>query len=371
MRSLSPGKAPGKALRNRPKNRLDRKLIIPTAWHTYSPLSCQMGGLFMYGLALEGGGARGAAHVGVLRALEEHHLLPGSIAGSSSGAMVSAAYAWRGRVADAQEAMAQCARMQRHLLDANLWGIARGLWELATFSNFRLEGVFKGNRLQRWMHEFTGGALMSEAALPLVIPAVDLISGRAVYFASCPAPERGAQERLVGAAQRGQGLKEAPYSAQRNACGPTGGPPLWELGARIDVAVRASTAIPVAFAPLDYGTYQLVDGGLLENLPVHALHALGTSHVLGVALESPGSCDPPDDVLGIGLRSIHVMQARLGDEQEAGARLVLRVRLPAEGGLFDFSRMAEYERIGYETALEAMPRIRRVLGPSASLSMGD
>ena len=306
----------------------------------------------MYGLALEGGGTRGAAHAGVLRALHEQRILPGIVSGTSAGAMVAGVYAWRGQLSDVQEAMAQCVRMGSRLLDVNLLGIARGVAELATLRNFRLDGVFKGDRLQQWMRRFTDGAHVRDAAFPLVMTAVDLISGRMVYFSS--------QEPLR--------VVETPR-APGDACGPMGGAPVWEMGARIDQAVRASTAIPVAFRPYSYLGYQLVDGGVLEIVPVQALLAIKRVKVLAVVLETPGHCKPPDDVLGIGWRSIEVMQARLLDDQASAAGMVLRVRLPEGSGVFAFEQIEEYERLGYHAAMEAMPRIRQKFGLASGLDL--
>lgn len=291
----------------------------------------------MYGLALEGGGTRGAAHVGVLRALIEEGLPPSRIAGTSAGAIVAAAYAWRGRLEDAQEALAQCARLDKRLLDPNLGGMIRGVVELITRKNFRLDGVFKGNRLQRWMYRFTQGALVKDAAIPLSIPAVDLYSGKIVAFSS-RAPMRPTDE-------------------------------IWKTDARMDEAVRASTAIPVAFRPFQYQNLLLVDGGLLENLPTDTLLASGAARVLGIVLEVPGETKPIDDVLSIGLHSIYIMQARLLDAQIAAAQWVLRVRLPEGSGIFSFDALAEYEEIGYRAAKEAMADIRRYLGIRARPGM--
>ncbi len=297
-----------------------------------------------YGLALEGGGARGAAHVGVLRAFKERNLLPDCIAGTSAGAIVAAAYAWRGRVEDALEAHIQCGKMQDRLMDLNLLGMVSGALQLATLRNFRLDGVFKGGRLYRWIDRLTEGAMMTEVAVPLAIPAVDLVTGRIVAFAS-RAPVRGV-------------LRHAEPAHAAKSCVLGQGETMWEINARLSEAVRASTAVPVAFRPLLFDGMQLVDGGLLENLPVSVLSDFGAERVLGVVLETPGECEPPDDVLGIGLRSIDVMQARLGQNQEERAHMLLRVRLPGAGGLFDFSRIEEYERLGYEAAIRATPRIK-------------
>ena len=282
----------------------------------------------MTALALEGGGALAAAHAGVLRAMDEEGLRPGAVGGTSAGAVVAAAYALRGEYGDVALLLAQAQALGNRLLDVNLRGLASGALQLLLRKNFRTMGLLKGDRLYTWMNDFTQGASLTEAALPIVIPAVDLLSGNVVAFAS------------------------------RRAAHP--GDTTWDTNATIATAVRASCSLPIAFVPHMEGGRMLVDGGVLENLPVQALLALGARKVLGVQVsaESEGA-PPPDDVVGIGIQTLRVMQRRLLLYEENAAAALLRVILPKGSGIFSLDRLEEYAQYGYEAALYAMPRLRR------------
>ncbi len=263
-------------------------------------------------------------------------MLPALVSGTSAGAVVASTYAWRGRVEDVEQALAECAKMGKRLMDTNLCGIAKGLWTLATSHNFQLMGIYKGARLQRWLHHFTGGARINQTALPLAIPTVDLFSGRVTVFAS--------------------------RTPMRNP-----NPTYWHTDAGLDEAVRASTAIPVVFVPYTYRGQMLVDGGVLENLPVQSLQTLGASRVLAVVIDSTPPAHPPviDDILEIGQYSVLATQQHLLEEQMAAAQWVLHVRVPEGTGLFDFEAMPKLEEIGYLAAKEAMPHLRTQLGTTS------
>jgi len=284
----------------------------------------------MYALALGGGGALGAAHVGVLRALVEAGLVPEAVSGASAGAMAAATYAWRGQVADVEALFEACRQLGHRLLDINLRGIVAGTLDKALRGNLTVEGLYRGDRLLRLMEEFTAGAMLADAKVPLAVTAVDVVTEREVVFSSCLGLRRGA----------GRWVTDAPVAE----------------------AVRASTAIPGAFCPLLFQGMALVDGGVVENLPVTTLQRITPKPLLGVVLRgSQEEKKAPDDVIGILMGSLGAMRRRLEKTEKCAARSVLRVPVPAGVGVFSFERMEELVDIGYENARRALPRIKAEL----------
>lgn len=160
------------------------------------------------GLALSGGGARGIAHLGVLAALDELQLPIGRLSGVSSGGIAAAFYA-------AGVSPREILRLLQELRISRLTRIA-----LSRYGLLRMDAV--GVLFEQHLG---AGCTFEQLRLPLTLVATDLLAGCSVRFAS--------------------GLLVPP--------------------------LLASSAVPILYRPVEYQGRQLVDGGLLNNLPVEAL----------------------------------------------------------------------------------------------------
>ncbi|MCL6521197.1 MAG: patatin-like phospholipase family protein [Firmicutes bacterium] len=294
------------------------------------------------GLALGAGGLRGLAHVGVLKALVEASLPPGLLAGSSMGAVVGALYA-AGWSPEAMESLARSLEARR-LYDLAVGparlgaALARWLLGRARLPNDWLPpyplGLIRGERLRRLLEEWLGRRRFEELEVPLAVVATDLTHGRRVVFAS-PVRARVLARSLEDAAP----------------------------GPRLSVAeaVRASTAIPGLFEPLIWEGRLLVDGGVLDAVPVDVVRAMGARVVVAVDLGFAGG-RPVRSAFDVGVQAIELMgEALTRPTVERHATLVLRPRV-REAGLTDFASAAEIIRQGYEEARRALPALRRALG---------
>ncbi|MBM4465654.1 MAG: patatin-like phospholipase family protein [Chloroflexi bacterium] len=172
------------------------------------------------GLALSGGSVRGAAHLGVLEVLEREGIRPDYVAGVSAGSAVGAVF---------------CAGLD---LD-EIKRIALGLqWrKLGRVTRPGL-GFFDGKRLEEYVEEIIGPLRFEELEIPLATVAVDIVRGELVV------------------------LKEGPVAP----------------------AVRASCALPGIFTPAESEEQILVDGGVLNNLPVSVVRDMGADYVIAVDL---------------------------------------------------------------------------------------
>ena len=176
------------------------------------------------GIALGGGGARGYAHIGVLRELADAGIYPDVVAGTSIGAMVGAAYA-----ADRLDRFEQA---WNEVSVKDLPGLLTPRWPR--------DGLFSANRGMTLLDEVLGVKRFDQLRRPLATVAVDLMSGQRVVHTE----------------------------------------------GDIIPAVRASIAIPVVFSPVANDDQILVDGGVLEPLPITACRQLGADFVIGVSLFS-------------------------------------------------------------------------------------
>lgn len=174
------------------------------------------------GLALGSGAARGWAHIGVLRALEDAGHPPDIVCGSSIGALVGAAY-----VAGELDALERWARDMT-------WAQIVGFLDF-TFSG---GGLIEGRRLMRFLSSLRGDAPMETFAKRFAAVATDLASGREIWL------------------DKGSALR----------------------------AVRASIALPGLLSPVRIDGRWLVDGGLVNPVPVSVCRAMGADIIIAVNL---------------------------------------------------------------------------------------
>src|SRR5215472_1102063 len=189
------------------------------------------------GVALGGGFARGIAHLGVLRVLQEEQIPIDYLTGTSAGALLGTAFA-SGHTIPQIVRQAQATRFKDF-----------GNWKLSWL------GLASNQRLEHYPRKFLGVGTFEDLKIPLAIAATDLASGEAVYFS------------------HGQ-------------LGP---------------ALRASCAYPGMFVPVEIDGRMLVDGFLAAPVPVEAARGMGADIVIAVFLESANARRPTSIVDVIGL----------------------------------------------------------------------
>jgi NTE family protein len=272
------------------------------------------------GLALGGGGARGLAHIGLLRVLEREGIPIRSIAGTSMGGLVGALYAAGLSLADVETEVRRYSQIseQLKLIDVSISGAGLSI---------------RGRRIYNFLADLIGESLtFADLKLPLAMVAVDILTGRDVIL---------------------QG------------------------GTVID-AVRATISVPGVFMPMDLGPYRLVDGGVLNNVPVDVAHTLGDGPVVAVdVLPSFAENAPGRPALESGLQLslgpaylretynvLMIMIAAITDERllHAPPDLLIRPTLPPDVTLLvGFSRADEIITSGEVAAEAALPGIRALL----------
>lgn len=254
------------------------------------------------GLALSGGVARGNAHVGVLRVLEENNIPIDYIAGTSAGSLVAAAYA-AGMAVDEIEKIGRTMRWR---------DIGRvTLSKLGVQSNARMEEYARARLPVRRFEELR---------IPLAIVATDLKSGSAVI------------------------LTEGDVA----------------------FAIRASCALPGWYIPVtDEHGRQLVDGGLVANIPTAAVRGLGADIVIAVDVNSEGAkfIGPPHSIIGVLLQSIMVVQRTAAIHQLHDADVVIS---PKTGHIRwdEMGRVDELIALGQQAASVTVQRIKHLLESS-------
>ncbi|HLJ27395.1 MAG TPA: patatin-like phospholipase family protein [Candidatus Angelobacter sp.] len=211
------------------------------------------------GLAFSGGFARGIAHIGVLKVLEEMNIPISCVAGSSVGALIGAVYC-SGMSPKEMEKVAASVRL-RHL--------AR--WNISRF------GVLSGQRMVRFMERLLGVKTFEGLRIPLAVTATDFATGEGVVFDSGP---------LIN-------------------------------------SLRASCAYPGMFPPVKIGDRLLVDGMLAHPVPTQPLRDMGCDRVVAVHLNARWARGVPRHLFDIVGRCIAIAQQKNWTLWRPGADLVI------------------------------------------------
>ena len=216
------------------------------------------------GLALGGGAARGFAHIGVVKMLEAHGIVPDYIVGTSAGAVVGALYA-AGHDAFAMQKIGQ-------QLDEKIFAD----WTLGG------RGLLKGEALQDFINQQVGKRPLEKLNKPFAAVATDLNNGERVVFRT----------------------------------GDTG------------LAVRASAAVPGVFQPAQFRGHHYVDGGLTSPVPVQAARDMGADIVIAVDISARPEGQPVDSLTAIIWQTTTIMGGMIGANELKGADVVIRPKLP-------------------------------------------
>jgi NTE family protein len=292
------------------------------------------------GLVLGGGGARGAAHIGVLEVLERLRVPVDCVAGTSMGALMAGAWAAGRSPAQMREAMAGAD------------------WDDMFQDNpdYR-ELDFRNKRLsQRYLPGSETGITDQGAVGP---PGVVLGQKIKLFF-----------NRLVRADLAEPAIDELPIPLSLIATDIGTGERVVYREGSLTQAMRASMSVPGLIAPVSYGGRKLVDGGLVDNLPVREVRERCNADVV-IAVDVGSPPLPPEQVNGV-LSVTAQMVSLLSNQNVVASIAMLRpqdVFIQPELGPItsaDFSRHAEAAERGRLAAEAAAPRLAALgLGPEA------
>ena len=239
-------------------------------------LAGELGGRKRIGLVLGGGGAKGAAEVGVLKVLEEYGIYPDYIAGTSIGAIVGGLYACGYRAADLEELF----RTQEwlSLLGDRNTELRNKVYEERDGTTYIFGFPIGRNPQKTDIEESPLGALTGRKVTQLLDSLTKKYDG-IKSFDQLPIPFRCVAVDI-------RNVEEIIM----DSC-------------EIEVAMRASMALPGAFKPVRWKGRLLVDGGMLNNLPVDVVRKMGADIVIAIDLETIQHSAPTyslKESLGIG-----------------------------------------------------------------------
>ena len=248
------------------------------------------------GLALGGGAARGFAHIGVIKALEAQGIVPDIVVGTSAGAVVGSLYS----------SGLSGFELQKIALDIDESQI--GDWSLPD------RGVFKGEALQTFINRAVANRPLEKLPRSFAVVATDLKSGEATLFRS----------------------------------GNTG------------MAVRASSAVPGVFQPVNINGRDHVDGGLVSPVPVRFAREMGATFVIAVDISNKPQMGKTKSSLDVLLQTFAIMGQSLNRSELPQADIVIRPDISQLASAdFKTRHLAVLE--GEKAAAQAMPALKEKL----------
>jgi NTE family protein len=258
------------------------------------------------GLALGSGASRGFAHIGVIKVLERMGLRPDYIAGSSIGSIIGALYA-------------------AGMTPAMMEGIANNIdAKLCYDIGFSRRGFMNGRKLEDLIKLLTRDMDFKDLPIPLAVTAVDLIK--------C--------ERVI--------INEG----------------------KVYKGVRASISIPGVFQPVHVGEQVLIDGGMLERIPVNVVRDMGADIVIGVDVAFRGEHRPPENFIEIILQTMEVMELEIMKHNVPSDDIIIRPDVSINNAL-SLENLENVIDAGEKAAMEALDKLKALLAVEEQTVAGE
>ena len=272
------------------------------------------------GLALAGGGVRGAAHIGAIKALQENGINIDAVGGTSAGSIVAALYAM-GYTTD--EMIKIFNYFSKSVMAISPKDILNGMREVR---GIRLGGITSSHNIELAIEEaakLKEIKYIKDIKMPITIPTTDLLSDREIIFTNC------------------EGLQGEEY--------------IHDI--EIGKAVRASSTFPGMYSPFEYKGYQFGDGGIFDNLPTIETKKLGVDKVISIRfkLKSPRK---QKTIYNIAMQSLDLMTENLIRESIKASDYSIEIDLK-DVKPFSISKLEFAYREGYMQTLDHIIKIKK------------
>lgn len=279
------------------------------------------------GLALSGGGIRGVAHIGVLKALDENNIEIDAIGGTSSGALVAVLYAMG---YSPYYIYILFKRYAKEIINIGSGPIINGIRNYIVSKKLKISGLKDGVVIERLFDELARRKKVEKVAdikMPIAITSVDVSEAKEYIFTNY-IPKKQDEKKYVTDISVGK-------------------------------AVRASSSFPIVFSPCKYEKHTFLDGGVLDNIPVISVKDLGVNKVMAVNFNAD-EVNKESDFMDIVMKNIDIMGNKISEKDLKASDYILTV--PTDKvGLLDVEKMDKCYKFGYEAVINNLEEIKKVL----------
>lgn len=281
------------------------------------------------GLCLAGGGIKGIAHIGAIKALEEENIKFNYISGTSSGSIVATLYAVGYTTNEIYNIFEKYANDIKYFDIINLKKIVKNIF---LGKGISIDGLNSGQKINKLVTEFCSKKKIkniNQVEMPLLIPAVNIHNEELIVFSNNIISNKSDDIKYVNDVE-------------------------------IGTAVQASCSYPGVFSPTEYRNMLLVDGGIAENLPWRETKRAGAEKVLSIVFvdEKEKSCCK--NVLEVLNKSFSILCHELSKYEWDGTDYLLKIKMSNTGLLKSKNIKLLYEA-GYNQTKKEIQKIRRNL----------
>ncbi len=278
------------------------------------------------GIVLAGGGIRGIAHVGVLKALEDNNIQIDAIAGTSAGSIVATLYAM-GYTPNYIYLLFK--KYAKDIINIRSKPIINGITKFIRNKKIGITGLNDGIMLEKIYNEISrkkGFKYIGDIRMPLVISAVDVGEAKEYIFTNC-ASRNDRNDYYITEIEIGK-------------------------------AVRASSSFPAVFCPCEFKNHLFMDGGVLDNLPVEELKRVYNGKIMSVNFEAD-SVEKNYDLMDFVMKTLDIAGNKLSEKSLNLSDFVLTVPTDRTG-LLDIKKMDKCFDFGYKTAIKNIDKINKM-----------
>lgn len=280
------------------------------------------------GIALSGGGIRGIAHAGVLKALEDNNIKPDIIGGTSAGSMIASLYAIGYSPYYIYILFKRYAAELAYVSGAPL---ISGIGNFMMNKKSTLQGLKDGKSLETIYNKIAykkGIRKINQIKMPLVITSVDITNSKEYVFTNY-----------------------IPNNVEDTS--------QYITDITVGKAVRASSSFPAVFAPCEFEEHVFLDGGLLDNTPVNEVKKQGADKVIAVKFDAD-PVDKESNIMDIVMKTIDIMGSKISEESLEMSDFVLSVYTD-KVGLLDVEKLDRCYQYGYNHVVNNLEKIKKIV----------
>ena len=280
------------------------------------------------GIALSGGGIRGIAHAGVLKALEDNNIKPDIIGGTSAGSMIASLYAIGYSPYYIYILFKRYAAELAYVSGAPL---ISGIGNFMMNKKNTLQGLKDGKSLETIYNKIAykkGIRKINQIKMPLVISSVDITNSKEYIFTNY-----------------------IPNNVEDTS--------QYITDITVGKAVRASSSFPAVFMPCEFGEHIFLDGGLLDNTPVNEVKKQGADKVIAVKFDAD-PVDKESNIMDIVMKTIDIMGSKISEENLEMSDFVLSVYTDKVGLLY-LEKLDSFYQYGYNCVVNNLEKIKQIL----------
>lgn len=282
------------------------------------------------GICFAGGGIKGAAHIGVLKAFEEEKVKFEYVAGTSSGSIIATLYAIGYSADNIYEIFKKYINKINYMETKNIFKLIVGL---IIQGKITITGLNSGKVIEKLVNKECKKKNINnieQINKKLLIPSVDLCDGKIYIFSSIK--NRGTYSNRI----------------------------IYINNINIGKAVHASCSYPGVFSPVQYNNTFLIDGGIRENVPWRELKECGAEKVISIVFENQIKKKQELNIIDVATKSIDILNYELSNYELNGADYLIKIKTK-DIHLLDKKKVDYLYNLGYIETKSKITEIKNII----------